>query len=257
MTITADGWFDFAVRKPGPANRRYPWDNSLENLYLHSMEGNLGSYDVMADPSRYPTAWSWTWAKDGRLIQYYPVWAGLAHGGAKANPFGPGGELEGGGPDNPGEPMTDAQIVTVRRTIADLEAHTGHPLTRVPGSKKGLVEHGEVNATACPSGRYARLYEALAAPTGGLSMEDKERLARLERIVAAYGIQVPDPADPAKTILLGGEDALSYAELHQWSAFLGIGIARNDIAALQSAAPVNGVPPHIHRLEGATGGVNR
>lgn len=70
--------------------------------------------------------------------------------------------------------------------------------------------------------------------TGGLSVEDKERLDRLEGLIGGFGIA----KDPAAYIASGydvalltfGEEALVYAAEKQWSAFLGVGLARQEAA---------------------------
>ena len=68
-------------------------------------------------------------------------------------------------------------------------------------------------------------------PSGGLSMEDKERLTRLENLIGGFGI-AKDPKAYIESgydseLLTFGEDALEYAAERQWSAFLGVGLAQN------------------------------
>lgn len=63
----------------------------------------------------------------------------------------------------------------------------------------------------------------------GLSVDDKARLDRLERIVAGYGI-AKDLSKPDERTT--GEEALAYADAKQWSAFLGLGL--NQVAAAQA-----------------------
>ena len=158
MTIT-DGWHSFAVRVPGPPNRRQRWNNDLSMIVHHSMEGTIpgpGGYDVMRDPNREGTAWHGTVGRDGILRQHYPVEAGLWHGGPNANPYGPGYELEGFA----GEPINDAQLDTFVRIHHEIAEYTGREYTRDNG---GLKEHGELASTACPSNRYDRLW---ANPNG-------------------------------------------------------------------------------------------
>jgi hypothetical protein len=161
--MIVNGLFDWAVQKPGPASRRQPWDNTLTFIFHHSQEGVIGSYDVMQDPSRPGIAWHGTIAYDGTLYQHYPVQAGLYHGGAGANPYGPGFEAEGGIDDGDehtiDEPLTEEQKATFKRIHADIAQFTGRVFTRANG---GLKEHGEVAPTACPSHRYDELWKELA-----------------------------------------------------------------------------------------------
>jgi hypothetical protein len=256
--ITADGFHDFATRDLLPASRIYPWRNSMRRIFHHSLEGVWGSYKAYLDPSRGMTGWTGTVLRSGQAIQHAPVWAGLAHGGPFANPYGPGWEAEGFA----GEPLTAAQVRTYLRIHADMAAFTGFSYYR-DGTNADfrLVEHGEAAPTACPSGRYFPLWAAVAA--GGtqeddLSAEDRARLDNIEKLLAGNGI-AKDPAayvasgfDPA--LLTFGAEALAYAVEKQWGVFLGIGIARDEAArALQAAAaggsgaPLTKTPKHTHK----------
>lgn len=188
--IGTDGFFDWAIRDPGPADRVRSGMRTPVTVYvLHSMEGTYaygtpGAYIVLRDGTRYPTAWHWTKLRDGRVCQHYPSWAHLQHGHA-ANTLGPGGELEG----FKDEPMTDAQLAAEKRIIHDINLwRVGQglsPLERdtraLPaGQKRGLVLHREMapgGATACPSDRYARLF-----PEGD-DMPDP----RVDKILALLG----------------------------------------------------------------------
>ena len=171
--IGADGYFSWAIRDDGPANRILSPLRCPVTVYVcHSMEGvytGPGGYIVLRDPDTFPTAWHWTKKRDGRVYQHYPIWAHLQHGHA-ANVLGPGGELEG----FQREPITDAQLAADLRIIGDinawLAAKGAPPLERddsrwAQGRKRGLVEHREMapafNTTQCPSERYARLWAAL------------------------------------------------------------------------------------------------
>ncbi len=167
-----DGWFDWTIRDPGPADRVLSAFRCPVSVYVeHSMEGTYtpGGYIVLRDPETFPTAWHWTKKRDGKVYQHYPIQAHLQHGHA-ANILGPGGELEG----FRGEPITDAQLSSELRIIDDINAwlrrHGKPELVRDPekrpqGTKRGLVEHREMapqsNTTLCPSERYAPLWAAL------------------------------------------------------------------------------------------------
>ena len=153
MTIL-NGWFDFAVREPGPPNRRQRFNNSLDFIVFHSMEGVRGGYNVMYDANRTGIAWHGTIARDGALYQHYPIEAGLYHGGPAANPYAPGFELEGFA----GEDITPAQVRIATMIIKDIGEYTNRSYTR---ENNGVREHGEVAQTACPSHRYDTLWATL------------------------------------------------------------------------------------------------
>lgn len=185
MTIDAAGFFDWAVRDPGPADR---WayfgrrHTDMTVLCHHSLEGyfrpvgSLG-YNVMKDPQRFPTAWHGTVTRfelvyqghtypPGTLFQHYPITYWLQHGHA-ANSLGPGFEAEGFTapystipPEDCG-PLSPEQVATYRRMHADM-AEAGYAFTRNKGSMLGLVEHREMSngQTACPHERYAPLWAA-------------------------------------------------------------------------------------------------
>ncbi len=187
-----DGWFDWAVRDPGPPDRVLSNFRTPLTVYVcHSMEGVYhfpDGYTAMRDPRRFPTAWHWTKARTGTLYQHYPVWAHLQHGHS-ANILGPGGELEG----FQNEPINNDQMRTDLRIIADinfyLERKGFKPLERdnrqLPQmTKRGLVEHREMtqapNTTQCPSSRYAPLWAALE---DDMSPEDKALLDKLVKVM--------------------------------------------------------------------------
>lgn len=160
--MITNGWFDWATAEPGPPNRRQPWDNLLHFIVHHSLEGRRGSYSVMYDTNRPGIAWHGTVAYDGTLYQHYPIHAGLFHGGANANPYGPGFEAEGGIDDGDehtiDEPLTPEQEDTYIRIHKDIEQLTKRKFTRING---GLKEHGELAQTACPSHRYDNLWRRI------------------------------------------------------------------------------------------------
>ena len=229
--ITQDGFHDFAVRELLPADRIYPWRNTMRRIYHHSLEGQLGFYRAQLgfyraynDPARHPTGWTGTVGYNGTLYQHAAVWAGLAHGGPNANPHGPGYEAEGVA----GEPLTTAQVATYRRIHADLAAHTGYTYVR-DGTNRDfrLVEHGEAAPTACPSGRYAPLWE---------SLNEEEEL--------------PDPRVDKLIAALGGEAALDAWNERGNSLLLGYADEQQKLGEhlANHAAGVTGmVPEHSHQ----------
>lgn len=85
-----------------------------------------------------------------------------------------------------------------------------------------------------------------------MTPEELARLERLEKLVAGYGI-AKDPAAYVASgyhpsLLTFGPDALAYADEKQWSAFLGVGLAREEAAKAQATADAGGAPggPHTH-----------
>lgn len=81
-------------------------------------------------------------------------------------------------------------------------------------------------------------------------MDLSDRVARLERLIAAHGIAL-DPSKPAELTI--GQAALEYADENGWSAFLGIGLARQRIAE-HEASPHDGAAaaPITVRIPGGT-----
>lgn len=173
MTLQ-DGWHDFAVRVPGPNDRRIYTDNDETVIIGHSLEGLVGSYSTMFDPAKFPTAWHGTVRRTGEARQHYPSYAGLAASNA-GNLKGPAWEAEGFA----GEPLTDAQVVTFLRIIRDMEAAHGR-LYRPGVKREGFTEHNHWGQTACPSGRYQPLYDAIAAG----ALEDDMADPRVDAILA-------------------------------------------------------------------------
>lgn len=174
--IDANGWFSWAKRDPGPANRWAYFGNrrnALAAIYHHSLEGwfypvNSNGHNEMKNPDRFPTAWHGTIDNNGVLWQHYPVFAWLqaSNGG---NPFGPAFETEG----LFDMPLNDQQIETWVRIHADMRELTGNDYRRGMGGTRGLVEHREAPGaqTACPSERYAPLWKRIAEG-GDVSKEE-------------------------------------------------------------------------------------
>lgn len=196
----ANGWLEWAARRPGVADKVYSQPNAGLGLALHSMEGSVRGSEARffsperepEDPGRYTAyaAASTMFAnpKTAALIQYYPVTASTwTSGNRKANTTLSAVESEG----RAGEPLNGNQVENMLRLCREFEAHTALRAKRsLPG--RTLWEHREVwdwearNAgpTACPSGRYAPFYEALE---GEMTPEERELLFNLGRIVLAGG----------------------------------------------------------------------
>lgn len=192
MTIDAAGWFDWAVRDPGPDGRWAEFWNArtpMDAIYHHSLEGWFNpvaseGYNVMNDIGRFPTAWHWTvtrqsiYSPPGTVYQHYPVFARLQHANG-GNIIGPGGESEG----LFNMPLLPEQVAAWQRIHADMRAFTGKDYLRLPGNGQvGLCEHREAPGaqTACPSERYAPLWAVLE---GDIEMTPAEKAA-FEALVA-------------------------------------------------------------------------
>lgn len=166
--ITLDGWVSWAVIAPGIPDKIYTQRNAVSWITLHSMvgktEGAVGRLmSTERDANGRYTAYAaasvhFLLDQDGTLIQMYSLYDSCwASGTRQANTSSVAIELEGGNYPNYSEPMTDAQVATAIRLIREIAALRGWEDVR-----KGvyLHEHNEFQATACPSGRWARLYEA-------------------------------------------------------------------------------------------------
>ncbi len=175
MAISLDGWLDWTVHAPGISDKVYSQPNRGIGLIGHSIVGSyqaaIGRFmseqrDAAGRYTNYAAASVMFIAcQDGTIIQCYPVTASTwTSGGYEANTSYWSIEAEGGAPGNESEPLTDGQVASILRLCREWE--DAHPGERV---EKGSTfrEHGETArqygyaATACPSNRYQRLYEAL------------------------------------------------------------------------------------------------
>ncbi|HLF79615.1 MAG TPA: N-acetylmuramoyl-L-alanine amidase [Dehalococcoidia bacterium] len=204
--ITADGYFDWARRDPGPSEKQYTAPCMSQGVINHSAVGYYNGWrsrldDMSKDANGrftpYAAASVTGWVeKDGTLIQHYPITASCwASGNGIANIAFNAFEHAGGPPGNESEPLTAAQKAADLRIIRDLMAHK--KLTQVrritelaPGPARGaapapigttafwLGEHNEAVTlwggapTACPSKRipWAEYLAALQNLPDGLSL---------------------------------------------------------------------------------------
>jgi hypothetical protein len=211
--IDSAGWFDWAVRDPGPADR---WANfgfahtSMVAITHHSLEGFLRplfttGYSPMKDAARFPTAWHGSILREdtvilgklyrqGTLFQHYPVFARLQHGNS-ANTLGPGFESEDYAMPGNTVRLTPGQSETWLRIHRDMREFTGRDFKRVPGSQRGLVEHREMTVppglTTCPNNLYDELWARIAQGDDAMTPEEKAdydalkaKVARMEGITA-------------------------------------------------------------------------
>lgn len=176
MSITPDGFLDWATKFPGISDKQYSEPNQGLALVGHSIVGSyesaLGRFmstakDANGNYTDHAAASvMFILRKTGELVQMYPVTASTwTTGGRVANTTMWAIEAEGGPLSNVSEPLTDGQVATLLRLSDEFTARTGRKV--VKGST--FREHGEVAkalsypATACPSNRYVRFYEALNA----------------------------------------------------------------------------------------------
>lgn len=126
-----------------------------QGLVIHSAEGSLVSLFSVLDGSRQ-ASWHFSMAQDGRVFQHVDT-ANIAwtNGSPEANTKFWGIECEGGGPGNPGEPLTEPQYQALVGVVRWLWG--AHGLTRYE-RQRTLWEHRELTRfgaapTSCPSGR--------------------------------------------------------------------------------------------------------
>ena len=147
-------WYPGAVRRPGPTGRVSGPPQPKHGAVYHSMVG-------LGRPEDTANSWQFGVFKDGHVEQYYVVTAWCWQSGDRDDPGSDitnnrdlfGIEHEGGPAGNESEPLTAKQLAaTIELTKwAVAEGHI-HKLTRT-GPHRGLWEHNEMRATACPSGR--------------------------------------------------------------------------------------------------------
>src|SRR3990167_3451057 len=169
--IDNQGWFDWAVKAPGPPDKKYTELNISQGIVFHSAVGYYGGWASrlfsterdINNPTRYSryaaasvTGWI---GYDGKLTQHYPIniscWAsGNRYANTHFNAF----EEEGGyNPVN--EPLREAQIITSVRIIRELSSFKGWTFKRLPLLERTGWEHNECvtiwggSFTACPSSR--------------------------------------------------------------------------------------------------------
>jgi len=189
-----DGWLDWAVRHPGPANKVYVTPNEQRGLVCHSAEGyNPSNFHELDRPDR-AASWHCTNSLDGTFYQHYPFSASCwASGNYEANTRFVAVESEGVvGVDGP---LNTLQVDNMLRLV--------HDLPFFPVRKSTLWEHNEVatmwapNAgpTSCPSHRYDPFFAALEDDFMSLLTPDQQRKLLL-RLFA--GSEFPGDTDQQK-----------------------------------------------------------
>ena len=179
-----NGWADWAVRRDGPSWKAYPYGNYGLGIVWHSMEGWLsGSLAELDKPSRY-ASWMFSLDLDGTLYQHYPVNTSCwASGNEFANVNWWSCELSGvqSMPINPKQLSTALSLISEWESYSGLQAYrSGDPSTQT------MHEHREVDTistpnagpTACPSGRYTLLWEALIEKENEMTNEQLNKIVQ-------------------------------------------------------------------------------
>lgn len=158
MTLSADGWFSWAIRDEGPSNKTNPGTNTIRGVVPHSAEGYWPHLQDLLHSQARRASWFGSNLKDGRFFQHYSIYARTWTSGAgyPNNNF-VAWENEGVA----GEGFTEGQIANCVRIIEELSALKGwEPVRPVKPGDLGatLYEHNEcvrwgAEPTACPSGR--------------------------------------------------------------------------------------------------------
>lgn len=90
--ISADGWFDWAIRMPGNPAHVNGGVNPVTGIVLHSAEGYADNLLNLAVNG--PLSWHLSNLMDGRVFQHFPLTAQCWHA-TKFNPDYVGMENEG------------------------------------------------------------------------------------------------------------------------------------------------------------------
>ena len=172
--ITADGWFDWCERVPGPPDKVYAAVNSASIYLPHSAVGYYAGWisRLMSNQRRpngqytpYAAASVHLWFPQDSSVppkQHYSIFKSCwASGSQYPNTNGVAAENEGGPPGNVSEPLTDYQVGLNTRAIQELSEFRGwQPRRPISDGDKNatLYEHRECkrfgsDPTACPSNR--------------------------------------------------------------------------------------------------------
>lgn len=124
--ITADGWFDWAIRYPGPIEKSGYWPGINESdpvgVVYHSAEGSAASLLSLVTNLQRQASWTASNMKDGKFYQHYPVrrvvWT---NGSMLANVKFRGIESEGVA----GEVLTVPQTANLTRAASDMRDFFG------------------------------------------------------------------------------------------------------------------------------------
>lgn len=204
-------------------------------VVLHVMAGYATTAVQWAAAGHYGASWTYTVARDGTVFQHLDHNDGGYHAGIPASNPKPRWSLWRGHSVNvnsytigiehegfPGEPMTQAQAESSRKLCRWLADTLGFPFDRdhfPPHADIDLINRpSDFNTPELREQFYQFLFEE-----DEMSVEDKARLDRLERIFAGWGFH-DDDGNP-----LTGEAALTYIDEHQRSAYEGIRLLQIDM----------------------------
>lgn len=174
MSITEDGWLDWAERMPRTDGqvRTNQGVNSVKGIFLHSAEGYAATLLDLAVNG--PFSWHCSNLLNGRLIQHYPFTARCWHASAANDDYV---GMENEGVYTIEHTLNDSQIANAVRVIQDLMAWKGWQPTRTGNTIQTLWEHNEVTwlggtPSACPSGRipWDRILQAFIRTLAGVGI---------------------------------------------------------------------------------------
>ncbi|KKN55494.1 hypothetical protein LCGC14_0581690 [marine sediment metagenome] len=159
----AELWYPKARRPYGPDYKVSGPPQAKKGAVYHSMVSSYASaYGKLLGPAE--SSWHFSVRQNGAVMQHYPVTAWAWHCGDRDDPAGEisnnrdliGIEHEGGPIGNESEPLTSTQLTATVELTAWLyqQGHIAN-LSQI-GDNKGLWEHHEIVATACPSHRIPR-----------------------------------------------------------------------------------------------------
>lgn len=153
--MLVNGWFDWAVRVPGPLDKVNGGINPVHAITFHSAEGYKPG--LLSQLANAPVSWHLSNLQDGTMWQHYPLSAQCWHATAFNN-FCIGMEHEG----VVGTPFNALQITNDQRVIKEVsEAYGWVPKRPISSTDltATLYEHGEVvrlkggMGSSCPNHR--------------------------------------------------------------------------------------------------------
>ena len=206
-------WYPRATEALGPTWKVSGPPHPKRGAVYHSMVGTYSSAKAKMDGTD-KASWHFSVLQNGQVYQHYPVNVWAWHCGDRDDPEGEitnnrdliGIEHEGGPLGNTSEPLTDAQLDASAELTAWLlaEGHISN-LSRI-GQTRGLWEHREMYATACPSGRipWARLVTLATIEAERIPLQEDDDM-RLISFKDAHGTWVYRVGDTARYVKAGAD----------------------------------------------------
>lgn len=254
-------WVPWKYPAPNGQPTYYRGINEPIAVVLHIMQGYQRTARQWAEQGMYPKSWHFSVGRDGKIMQHLEPQDGGYHAGIStlvATQRPPTWPLWKGpyinvnwytiGIEHEGffnEEWPEAQREASKRLCQWISAEWGIPYDRLHFPPHADIDiRDRANDFAPPAQRdefYAYLFGE-----DDMSAEDKARLDRLERLLAANGIVVGDQT-------LTGEEAMAYLDANGTSAYQAIwnqntaltahagnhpsgGATRDDVAAAFQAA---------------------